>query len=517
MMKTESKRIPIVLFALGIILLAPVFVYSTQNTLSGKSFTFKFHVSEIGNLTHQMDCLSGLYSDDDGGYRKLWSSKLGWSKDDSTQLMIWRDLRQKYQGEFGNEQKEKTRLRYPIPDEIGNKVLIQNRLLFASLLSVSVQEYRKYLELLVLPVDVATILKTVAHFYPRFHSWWQSEAERILSERAEQYLAIFKEKSLLEFSEQVAVFYKAEMPANYVIYFHLLLKPESDSAHSQQIENHALMEFTEKQETKDQLPLVIHEFCHHLYRLATRNQQEKLVRAFIEASPAYSLAAYNLMDEALATAIGNGLVMKMVTKEPDEFQKYLAQEESFYNDRFIDLAAKALMPVVERKIAVAESIYSEGFVSEYLHFVSDALGDEINSPVLSLRTLAGIFNPSQRTAFRKLISTISAGSAFGFNSIKSSEGWDFLESFSELNAVVFVLKSELAELKHREAILGKMNRRQIEKLALSNKGFVYAIRRSSKSHIYVFVGQNEASLEDLVALFVINKTKFDGIGVRLIK
>lgn len=510
-MKKKGNKISIILLILGIILFAPVFAYCTQNILGGKSFTFQFHISEIGNLTHQLDCLSGIYSDDDGGYQKLWSSKLGWSKDDSTQLMIWRDLRQKYQGEFTNEQKEETRSKYPLPNEIGNKVLIQNRLLFASLLSGNVEEYRKYLELLVLPGDVAAILKVVAHFYQRFHLWWQSDAERILSKRAEQYPAIFKEKSLLEFSERVAAFYKAEMPADYVIYFHLLLKPESDSAHSQQIENHALIEFTEKQETKDQLPLVIHEFCHHLYRLATRNQQEKLVRAFIEASPAYSLAAYNLMDEALATAIGNGLVMKMVTKEPDEFQKYLAQEESFYNDRFIDLAAKALMPVVKRKMAVTESIYSEGFVGEYLHFVSDALDDEINSPVLSLRTLAGIFNLSQRAAFRKLISTISAGSAFGFNSINSSEGWDFLNGYSELNAVVFILKSELAELKQREAMLGKMNRRQIEKLALSNKGFVYAIRRSLKSHIYVFVGQNEASLEDLIALFVINKTKFEGL------
>jgi hypothetical protein len=336
----------------------------------------------------------------------------------------------------------------------------------------------------------------------------------VLNARAEQYVSLIKEKALLEITEQAAAFYGARFPDNYIIFFHLLFKPMSLSAHSEQVENHALLEVREREVIESQLPSLIHELCHHLIRLAPRQEQEKLAQAFIGSPKAHSLAMYNLLDEALASAIGNGLVMKSLVSE-ERFQKYLAREKSFYSDPFIDRAAKALTPVVARRMATGTSIYSGDFALEYLQAVGDALGELRESPMLSLKIMSGIFNPAQRPVYWKFLDIVSAGSAFGFDSLSSPEGWDFLNRHTALNSVVFLLKTELPELQRKGVLLGKENLKRIGKVASTNKSFVYGIRRSPNSHIYVFVGADSASLESLITMFAKSKAEFEQVGVQI--
>lgn len=515
MIKKKVMALTTALTILGIIISLPCFAYGRQDSLRGKSFEFQFRVSEISNLAHQLDCLSGVAPDNDNGYRKFWAAKLNWSKDDDAQLAVWRNLNQKYQGKLKIEQTEETGLPYPINGASIDSVLLQDRLRFASLLSSNPGEYRRHIELLVLPADVNKFVGVITHFYPRFHSWWEAEARQVLSARSEQYVKLIREKSLIELTERAAAFYGAEFPDNYVIFFHLLFKPMSLSAHSEQVENHALLEVRDKEVLASQLPSLIHELCHHLIRLAPRRQQERLARVFIESSRPYSLSVYNLLDEALASAIGNGLVVKSLVSDED-FQQYLSREKSFYSDPFIDRAAKALMPVVARRMAEGLSIYSGDFADEYLGAVGDALGELRNSPMLSLKIMSGIFNAAQRPVYWKLLDTVSAGSAFGFDSLSSPEGWEFLDRHTELSAVILLLNTELPELQRKGTLLGKGNLKRIGKLANSDNGFVYGVRRSPKSHVYVFVGPNSASLESLITIFAKSKAGFEQVGVQLV-
>lgn len=514
----KIKQLPVfsflpAFFALAVIIVVPSLADGALNSSPENSFEFQFRVSEIGNLSHQLDCLSGIAPDNDNGYRKFWTAKLGWTNEDEKQLEIWRELNQKYKGRLKIEQTEDGKLNYPINGASIDSVVLQDRLRFASLLSSSIEDYQRYLEILVLPAEVKKFTGVIKHFYPRFHLWWQAEAEQLLNARAEQYMSLVKEKSLLDLTKRAAVFYGAQFPDDYVIYFHLLYKPMSLSAHSEQVENHALLEVRDKEVISSQLPSLIHELCHHLIRLAPREPQEKLARDFIEGSLPYSLAVYNLLDEALASAIGNGLVVKSLVSD-EAFQKYQAREKSFYSDPFIDRAAKALMPIITRRMAEEASIYSGDFAAEYLRAVGDALGELKFSPMLAFKIMAGVFNLPQRPAYWKFLDAVAPGSAFSFNSLDSGEGWDFLERYKELNAAIFLLNSELPNLKRREALLGKANLKQIDKIGRVGKNFVYGIRRSSKSHIYIFVGTNTASLEELVAAFAKSKVGFERSGIQ---
>lgn len=96
--------------------------------------------------------------------------------------------------------------------------------------------------------------------------------------------------------------------------------------------------------------VVVHEMCHMLYR-----EQRPLLRDSIElyfkASPSkYSPYALSFIDEALATACGNGWAYRELSGVSDS--------GSWYNNEYINGFAKALYPVVSDYIKQGKTIDS---------------------------------------------------------------------------------------------------------------------------------------------------------------
>jgi hypothetical protein len=490
--------------------------FAGQSSLKSDLLRFEFRVSEIGNLAHQLDCLSGVNRfDDDKGYRKLWQSKLALAKEDEAVLDAWRIVNLKYNADFKlQNDRDENKIKRPLNDPPVETIYVGHRLRVAAVLASTVDEFRNNLEVLAAPADVNRLLGVINHFYPRFHTWWTSGTEELLKKRAENSARLMKENGLLGFCEDVARFYEAEIPEGYIFYLHMLAKPASGSMHSEQIENHSMLEVGDTDRPERQLRIVVHELCHHLHRLAPKSKHEKLLQNFLNADAASSLGLYNLLSETLPSAIGNGLVSKRLLKAED-FQKYVSREQSFYSDAFIDRAAKALMPLMERRLAERRSLYADDFVNEYLQAASTALGEAKDSPVLQLRTMGAMFNRGRQDLFNKLNGAVYTNNAFSFAPLTDKEGWEFIENNPELSCVFLILKNEIAELKAKEKMFGKGQLNQINKLSKANKAFVYAINRSPKARFYIFVADDNAALDALVDPFVKNQKPFEGLGVKL--
>lgn len=99
---------------------------------------------------------------------------------------------------------------------------------------------------------------------------------------------------------------------------------------------------TEEKDHDSRIGVAMHEICHVLYEEQPLDFQWKLDSAFQVSQSVSKLYAYNYIDEALATACGNGWMYEYLTGKTDK--------GTWYNDDYIDGYAHALYPLVKTYI-----------------------------------------------------------------------------------------------------------------------------------------------------------------------
>jgi hypothetical protein len=482
-----------------------------QNNDSG--LRFETRISEISNLVHQLDCLANLIRGSREAYKELWQNKLNWSPADDKRLEDWRRLRESYHVDAKLGAETRQVLSYP-PDHPGvleSQINLFNRLRVAAYQAQTVDEYQANLSLLVKPEDLPEFMHIVKHFYPRFQSWWTGGAQKELETFAAQLNQLIQQKAIAGFCAQVAKFYGAQQTENLVVPFNLMARPKDRSgiSHGEQLEWHAVIEVASGTQPERRIDVVCHELFHYFKKLMPTEKQLDLLKAFVEAKESYSLALYNVFDETLATAAGNGLVAGRVLPERD-FQKSLAQEGTFYADVFIDRLGKKMMPVVGRYISEGR-VLDQSFVAEYLREARSALGEQVNNPLLALRVMALVLDDGNlRTLSQKLFTAIRPRSSYNHNPLDAGSRESF-EKYAEISGVILVRYDKLKQLAGWEKILGKQTLPQLQKLKSQHQAFAYAVRRSPRAVTYIFAGQDAEAIEKVIAEFGRNETPFVGL------
>ncbi|MBL7717233.1 MAG: hypothetical protein JNL72_00245 [Flavipsychrobacter sp.] len=97
--------------------------------------------------------------------------------------------------------------------------------------------------------------------------------------------------------------------------------------------------FTEEKDYPGRIGVALHEICHVLYEEQPLSLQWKLDSAFSSSTSLSATFAYTYLDEALATACGNGWMYEFLTGGTDK--------TAWYNDEYIDKYAHALYPMVK--------------------------------------------------------------------------------------------------------------------------------------------------------------------------
>lgn len=103
------------------------------------------------------------------------------------------------------------------------------------------------------------------------------------------------------------------------------------------------------------LSVVFHELCHLLYREQSPELQTKFESWFIEAGTPSRLLAYQLADEGIATALGNGWVYRSLTEKMDT--------SDWYNDIYINRFAKNSYPLIKDYVERGKTI-DKGLIHE---------------------------------------------------------------------------------------------------------------------------------------------------------
>ncbi|KAF0239744.1 MAG: hypothetical protein FD167_4331, partial [bacterium] len=492
-----------------------------DETIKGKEFDFKFSASEINNLLYQLNCLAGHVTGSDEAYKDLWATKLQWSSQDQKQLERWQKLWEKYHQNFNvieqNQQDPKISsypLNYPYYLDFYEKLQI------AGFEAKDLQEYQHNLVFIVKPSDINEFVEIIRHFQPRFHSWWIAEAKTQVEESTKDFIDLINRKALVNYCGKVAKFYGAKIPENHTVYFNLVFRPKTKNEENSSnfptsailVENYAVIEIVKGEKPEQRIDVVLHEVFHYFYSLAPIEKQVQLLEAFLKSSSSYSLGLYSILDEALATAIGNGLVTEMMV-DKSRFEKYFSKDKSFYNEYFIDKASKSVLRLVERRIAAGQTIF-DAFADEYISIVSQSLSETVASPLLDLKSRGMVYydNTLQPLA-NKFNQSIR-----GINTSTTSFGgeWPF-ETQADLGGVVFLYSNKVKDLSSKEGVFGKETILKLEDLTKKYKAFIYRVRRTSKANIYIFIGDDASSLETLLDSFKKSDKPFQDIGHEIIR
>lgn len=467
---------------------------------------YSLRALHYSNLFYQLDCLSGQGYCSQESFQALWQ-KLGWTPEDDTQLEAWKTLKAKYSQQI---QLSQSQIKTPLPPHFEGLV-IWDQIRQAALNSDTRQSLMENLSLVMQAQDAEALARILFHFEDRFFTWWDSTGQPMAERGAQTFASYLKDKGLTGLLQSAGSFYGAQLDTNSIIAFNFIARPnlgQSSKVNGEQVGNQSLIEIKEGAKTLYQMDVVIHELCHYLYRRAPRSEEALLIQRFSDLHSADAIAAYNLLNEALATAIGNGIGNRILLPAAD-FQRLENTEGSFYNDPWLDPLAKAIYPRVAEALQAGESVHSQSFVADYLKLAQQALGEKLQSPVPLLRVMGGAYEPELASAFQNFQRTLRIGAAWGANGLDSHARSTF-ENFTDLSGIVMVRPEHLNYLDEWKNLLGADQVQTIQSKG-KTQNLVYGVKRSAASYIFVFVAPDTTSMNALVSRFAAQPVRFEGL------
>jgi len=467
----------------------------------------QLHYSPVANLVYQLDCLSDtLTRCSRKTYQELWDRNFIKDKNDSLKIKQWGELMSRYGKWLEFEETRKV----SVPGGFEG-VRLATKIRIASFQSKTLEEYFSRLDLVVIPRDRLKFEEIVRHFYPGFDRWWKSTAlshGRSFQKGTEQLL---KGHDVMTKISQFANFYSAKLPDNYVVHFSLFYRPESpEPTNGQQIDNYSISEFLSDEKPVERLDVIIHELCHFFFENGADEKFADLQKSFESSGKIGARAAYNLLNESLATALGNGMINKLKMKK-EKWEKYSSKDQSFYHNPHIDKAAKSILPWMEKWIRDGKTLYDAGFVENYLSSLEKAIGPELTSPRLILNEFILVADSGYKNKFRDGVRKLIRPS-----SMFTSEGeWSdeiLLRGYHEksnLNALLIVHPSNLKELQDK-GLLKDKDFDQIRSQYGKSEQILFSFRRAPTVQAYLVVARSYEKALELVEKLGSLKEGFEG-------
>lgn len=258
--------------------------------------------------------------------------------------------------------------------------------------------------------------------------------------------------------------------------------PDSDYFTAQAFYNNFISAIqTNLKDYKELFSVMLHETYHIIYNEESLEVKLQIDEAFKKNPSNYSNYAYLLMNEVLATALGNGYVYETLNGKPDT--------NDWYFHKYIHLMARRIYPLLKEYIRENKSI-DKNFVDQYIHLYEINFPSWINEPenLMSYRYIISENKTDFTTIRRK----------FRYRSMEENETEISSSSIEKmkktpLTKVIIVsknhpqklslIKTEFKELKNWKYV--------------SDKEFVHKILLEDKSQLIV-INQKKSSLDQLL-------------------
>ena len=460
--------------------------------------------AEIPNLTYQLDCVSDLpVSCGRQNLGDLWTREFLKTDEDRRMLKEWARLRDLYSKD----------VQLGKNSEANSSALnLFDKIRIAGFQSDGAEDYLARLDLLTAPPDHASFARVINYFEPKFKIWWETEAEKAGGEFARQTDILLRSPKISEPVKQFYNFYAPVLPADYPISFNLFYIPDAikEQTSGQQLENYSLMEFKAKENPAQRIDVAVHELCHFFYDNMKPENRARLEERFRATKKASATPAYNLLNESLAAAFGNGIIARSVTP-PAEYAKYLAARKSFYNNDSIDRAAKAILPMLDERLKNGKTIDDAGFVDEYISALEKSFGADLLKPKLYLSEMFLFvdkkFGVSMRRDVRRTLETASLYSVEADWSDKNI--LDDYQNNPRLNSVFIVHPDNLGELV-KNKIISDTQLKTVQNELTVNRQVLFSAERAPFTYIYIVVAQDADGAKKIIGKLA-DAEQFQGV------
>lgn len=494
-----SKRAVRTLALLTFLLLASQAVHA--------GLRFRVELSEIANLTYQMDCAGGLVSCQSADYQAFWDQRFLKTPEDRKQLDDWVALRQKYSQEINFTSTQES----PLTGRHGG-IDQSVKLRIAGFQAVDLADYASRLDLLVEPTDRDRFLRPVQHFFPAFDTWWKSQALPKGTPFARSLESLLAAPAVASALARIDHFYAPELADGSVLRISLMARPALGETGSsgQQVEGTSVVEFLPDERPEDRIDVVIHELCHFLFDSSPDAAFAELQKRFLIRGQASAIAAYNLLNEALATALGNGMIGRAVMG-PQRFAVWQSQEGSFYNNPNIDRAGKALLPLLDGWLAEDRTMFDSLFVDTYLQTLEKAFGPSLAAPQLLLSEMYLMSDARLGTGLRHNVRrTLHVASMYSEQAAWSEPGLlaDY-RKHPRLNALFLVHSENVKELA-THGVLPAAETQAIATRVARDGQALYAFERSPGAYSFILVAKDAETVQKLLDELAAAKEVFKG-------
>ena len=377
----------------------------------------------IANLTYQLDVLGGRLPFVSGdSFEKLWKQEFLKSRQDQAMLDQWRTNRDLV---VSKERRDKTR--WPM----GNPIHLydpEQVVRGAGFMATSVDDYARRLKDGVKLEKARKLIEAVSYFMPRFETWWVAKAQGEGSAFRDAMANLCKTPKVTDLVGRFGAFYRADMGGGAKLPFVLLYRPPGSSHTSgQQLGQYSVFEFVPGEKPENRIDVVLHELCHYFYQKAQPRLHLGFQNQLLALDKQRSIIAYNLLNEGLATALGNGIVAEAV-EDPKRFETHRKRPQSWYSNDDIDRTGKALFPFLKGWLDKGGSLYDPEFPGQYLKLMRTEFGDELVRPkrfMISLvMQISKGFSRDLFTYARQQFRTSSMWSSETDNSVRALRAFD---------------------------------------------------------------------------------------------
>ena len=219
---------------------------------------------------------------------------------------------------------------------------------------------------LLTPNDQTVLFDSLAKLEPVFDRLVWKNSEKALNDHRRKLEALAGKAKLDEMFEKAVAFYGAKWPSGLPFTVGLYPTPfvkekgYRNSTHSSSqgtIEEHGVMMVKNEEDLAGSFGTIFHELCHSLYASQTDQEMIEFEKAFETNRSAHSILAYNYINEALATALGNGWAAEKAAGRVDGGH--------WYTNPYIDGFAKAIFPIVKENVEHAKKM-DAAFVSKVI-------------------------------------------------------------------------------------------------------------------------------------------------------
>lgn len=471
------------------------------------------HYDPLANLTYQLDCVSGVRIHcSQKNLSALWEREFRRTARDSAHLADWARIRSRYEADVSPAADEGAA---PLP--LAGRyegVYLAERMRVAGFQATSAADYGERIQLLALADDAARLRGLVDYFLPRFNEWWRRDAAAAGAPFAARMGELLRDPRVAGRIAEFARFYGVEFAPGETIDFTLLYRPSlhDENTNGQQLGARSLVEFVAGEQPEQRVDVVIHELCHYLFSRLPRERLAALEAGFVAraaAGHASAPAAYNLLDESLATTFGNGIVIRAFMT-PAAYDSMLAQQGSLYANPLIDGGAKATLRWIEPWLAQGRTIDDPAFAPRYVAALDSAFGARLQAPGAYLNHMVGVldrFDASVQTVVRRIFRPSS--SYTGESVCCDAAALSDYRSKPGLNALIVVLPEHLAALAEQE-VISRAQTDEIQTRVRAEGGAVYAFRRSSTAFTYVVAAPSSEHAEALLRQLAAAPALFEG-------